>query len=103
MRSLIIFCVIFLVSCNAALPDEKLLMDDCYSRHVKELKEKIYEKCRQDQIARADAEVDSIVHRLLNADLHDTLNFPARPTRPNRPQSIIGTVDKFDVEAKEEE
>ena len=101
MRSLSLFFIVILCSCNVDLPDEHHLMDECYTRQVKELKKKIYDKCRQDQIARADIEVDSIVHRLLNADLHDTLNFPARPTRPSRPENIIGTVDKFDVKGKE--
>lgn len=102
MRSIGLFIIIFFCSCSAELPDEQQLTDEFYQQHLKALKKKIYNRCRDDQIAKANIKVDSIVHRLLNADLHDTLNFPARPMKPTRPENIIGTVKKFEVEAKEE-
>lgn len=98
MRRTVLFFLVFLVSCSVELPDKKKLVDEYYQLKVDNLRSSINEKCRQDQIAKADADVDSIVHRLLNADLHDTLNFPARPTRPLRPENIIGTVKKFEIE-----
>jgi len=98
MRVLWITGILFLLSCSAELPDTDLLIEEYYQNKVEDLRKTINEKCKRDQISKADAEVDSIVHRLLNADLHDTLNFPSRPTRPIRPPNIIGTVDKFEVE-----
>jgi hypothetical protein len=94
----VFFFLVFLVSCSVELPDKEQLIEEYYQVKVENLRTTIIEKCRKEQIARADADVDSIVHRLLNADLHDTLNFPPRPTRPVRPDPIIGTVQKFDLE-----
>ncbi len=99
MRCTLLFSIlVFLVGCTVELPDKEKLVDEYYQIKVDNLRATTIDKCKKEQIARADADVDSIVHRLLNADLHDTLNFPARPARPTRPDPIIGTVQKFDLE-----
>lgn len=99
-----LFCSITMVvvmvcffSCTTELPDRQLLIDEIYSARVKQVEIEKRGDCRKKQLERAEAKVDSILHSLLNADLHDTLNFPARPQKPLRPDPIIGTVKKFDL------
>ena len=89
--------VIAVCSCTPELPDKELLVQGYYELKVNELKSSMKDKCRNEELERATEEVDSIIHRLMNLDLHDTLNFPSRRVRPSKPDHIIGTVAKFDT------
>jgi len=102
MKTLIpvFFVAVFLsvLSCAPDLPDKKELIEEIYSARVDQARIQKDADCRQKQLEKAEAKVDSILHSLLNADLHDTLNFPSRPLKPHKPDHIIGTVEKFEVE-----
>lgn len=90
--SIIIFC-----SCGPELPDGDKLINEIYYARVKEYEAQKAKDCKQKAIAAAEEHVDSIVHRMLNADLVDSLDFPTKPLKPSRPKSIIGKVDKFEI------
>jgi len=90
--------LLLVVSCTTDLPDRDLLIKEIYDARVEQVKLQKNADCRSAQLKKAEAKVDSILHSLLNADLHDTLNFPSRPLKPSKPEHIIGTVGKFEVE-----
>lgn len=91
--------LLFVVSCTTDLPNRDLLIKEIYDARVEQVRLQKNADCRSAQLEKAEAKVDSILHSLLNADLHDTLNFPSRPIKPSRPKHIIGTVDKFEVDS----
>ena len=95
------YCLYFFVicsfSCSPDLPDRNKVIEDLYNKRVQKLKKDKMSICRKNMLELATANVDSIVHELLNKDLNDTLYFPSRPIRPETPEHIIGTVKKFDL------
>lgn len=99
MRALIILLILTpLFSCGPDLPDGDLIIKELYNERVAEYISQKDRDCRKDAIADAEEHVDSIVHRMLNADLVDSLAFPNRPVKPVRPKPIIGKVQKFELE-----
>lgn len=99
-KRLSILLLLVLGSCSPELPDSQSLIDELLESKVSDYKAKKNKECRNDALADAEAHVDSIVHRLLNLDLIDTIDFPSKPMRPRAPKHIIGTVDKFEVNGK---
>lgn len=99
MRTLMFLLILIpLFSCGPDLPDGDLLIKELYDQRVSEyISQKDFD-CRTEAIADAEEHVDSIVHRMLNADLVDSLAFPNRPVKPVRPKPIIGKVQKFELE-----
>lgn len=98
----IFFSILLLLafsSCGPDLPDSQTIIDEILDQKISDFKAKKNAECRSDALADAEAHVDSIVHRLLNFDLIDTLDFPSKPRRPRAPKHIIGTVDKFKVDS----
>lgn len=89
MRLLLpILCIFLLSSCKKE-KIEKLVLEDLieekkaafFIEKEKECKEKAYEEARN--------YVDSLANKWVQDDLLDTINFPARPTRPERPSDIL--------------
>ncbi len=97
MKFLIVISILICVSCTHGSHDHQTIIDEIYNAKVQDLRQQKLNDCREKQIEKANEKVDSIVHQLLNADLLDTLSFPAKPIKPPTPEHIIGTVKKFDV------
>lgn len=102
MKLLLSISIIFLVSCSIDLPSHQEVIDEIYNAKVADLKKQKLKDCKTKQIEKANEKVDSILHKLLNTDLLDTVSFPARPVKPPKPKHIIGTVEKFDVTPEKE-
>ncbi len=83
-------------ACKPELPDADTLIKEIYESRVTEYRNQKIRECQQKAITNAENVVDSIVHGMLQLGLADTISFPARPTRPNTPDHILGTVKKFD-------
>ncbi len=98
MKLIVYICLVtlFVSSCKPELPDTDLLVKEIYDRRVAEYKNKKIRECQQKAITNAENVVDSIVHGMLQLGLADTISFPAKPARPNSPDHILGTVNKFD-------
>jgi len=96
-----IITVLSLTSCGKDLPDREEVKQRYYDAKVSKLIRQREKVCRQDAIEAAQAEVDSLMDRWINATLFDTLNFPNKPSKPTSPGHIIDKVSKFDVEGKD--
>lgn len=99
MRLLFVICLLLtFAACGPELPDGPLLIQEILDARIKEHIHQKDNDCKADALADAEEHVDSIVHKMLNADLVDSLEFPSRPVKPHRPDGIIGKVQKFEVE-----
>ncbi len=96
IHCLTIVLLFVFAGCKQILPDKQQVIEKLYNAKVKSLKDKKDRKCQKAAIAEATLQVDSIIHKLLNKDLLDTLSFPSRPIKPPTPKSIIGTVDRWE-------
>jgi len=92
--------VLFVFGCSPDLPDRNELVQSMYDQKVKSLKAKKDAICKDNLLDKAIADVDSLVHHLINRDLMDTLDFPGKPIKPSAQKHIIGEVEKFKVDNK---
>jgi len=86
------------MSCGPELPDTQTIVDELYAKKKAVFVSKKLSDCKLEAIEAAEAHVDSIVHQLLNADLVDRIVFPVKPSRPEAPDHIIGTVKRWEQE-----
>ena len=98
MKLLYLIAFLTLVSCGPDLPNGDKLIQEILDARIAEHISQKDKDCRAEALADAEEHVDSIVHKMLNADLVDSLEFPSRPVKPLRPDGIIGKVQKFEVE-----
>ena len=99
----ILIITLMALACNPELPDSAILIKEICDKRVAEYKNQRLKECRQEAISEAETVVDSIVHNMLQLGLADTIYFPAKPTRPNSPDHILGTVNKFDPNIDQEQ
>lgn len=92
--------VLFLLACSPELPDTDSVVQEIYAVKVEKLNQNKWNDCLDNIAKDAKNDLDSIVHRLMKADIMDTIDFPSRPVRPNSPDHIIGSVKRFEVETK---
>ncbi len=97
MKLLHLIALLSLVSCSPDLPDGDHLIKEILDARIAEHIRQKDNDCKAEALSDAEAHVDSIVYKMLNADLVDSLKFPSRPVKPLRPDGIIGKVQKFDV------
>jgi len=81
-------CFLLLISCSKE-KIEKLVLTDLMEEKKAEFFKKEEEECKQKAYEEARKYVDSLANRWVQDDLIDTINFPARPTRPKRPDDIL--------------
>ena len=96
----IILGFIFWAACQSSLPNKEATIDTFYQLKVEELLDQKDQECKREIYSEAKTALDSIVHKLLNADLMDTIDFPDKPVKPTKPKHVIGTVDKFELPDK---
>lgn len=99
MRLLFVISLVLLVSCKKPLPDQDVLAKEFYDRKVAELYREIDDKCRSEAYRNAELHVDNLVDQWINSTIQDTVNFPPKPLKPVRPEPIMGTVEKFDLDS----
>ena len=97
--SLYLICILMclLTACVEPL-DEQAIIDKRIESKIAEYKEKRFSDCRRKAAEEAEAYVDSLIVNWVGSEVIDTITVPNRPARPQRPDDIIGTVKKFDIE-----
>lgn len=88
--------ILSMTSCIDPLDEEKIV-NDRINQRIKEYEVSRLEKCRQIASEEAEFFVDSLIANWVGNEVMDTVTFPDRPTRPDRPDDIIGTVKKFEI------
>jgi len=82
---LILSCLLFFpVSCTKSELTKLSYEEMVEKKFRKSINERL-NICKDEAIANAEVKVDSIIDRLLTTDLIDTLDFPQKPVRPERP------------------
>lgn len=89
------------MSCTGNLPDGDALSASLYDQKLMALNAEADQDCRTRAIAEAEIFVDSLVDQWINADLMDTIDFPAKPVKPEAPEPVIGVMEKFDIDSLE--
>ncbi len=87
----------FIVACVEPI-DEQSIIDARITKKTKEYAERRVKECRREAQDQAETYVDSLIANYVGTEVIDTFTFPDRPVRPERPDPIIGTVKKFEVE-----
>ena len=95
----ILLVIATMVGCVEPL-DEAAIKAERIEKKRKEYHIKRLNQCKQEAIEEAEFYVDSLIASWIGHEVMDTISFPNRPIRPNRPADIIGTVPKFDIENK---
>ena len=85
--------------CAPDMPDRDDLIDLMYEKRKAQLFASKDAECLERAVADAEAHVDSLIDQWINADLMDTLVFPDKPVKPEAPEHIIGTVQRFDKDS----
>jgi len=85
--SYIIFLLVF-VSCNKEQA-ERLVLEDLMAERKQAYLDKKEKECKEKAFEEARQYVDSLVNKWVQDDLIDTINFPTRPVRPERPEDIL--------------
>ncbi len=96
---LVIILSFLAFSCTGALPDKDELINQFYIEKLMSLHNEADASCRIRAIENAELFVDSLVDQWINADLLDTVLFPAKPLKPQAPDPIIGTVEPFELDS----
>jgi len=95
MRILLFISLLTFMSCSQELPDRNELIEEYYNESRDALLDRRMRDCIRSAENAAQVRVDSLIDRLINTNLFDTLNFPAKPIKPATPEHIIDKVSKF--------
>jgi len=93
--------LIFLISCNQELPDKKVLVKQYYDVKKNEFLSKKDINCKKEIRELAENKLDSIIDQIVKDRLLDSIAFPQRPDKPEKPDHIIDKVKKFNIDQKE--
>jgi len=84
----ILFCLLSFYSCkNDKI--ERLDFQELIDKRYEKLINKGISECKLDAENEAEKKVDSLIDKLLKKDLIDSISFPEKPIRPDRPENII--------------
>ena len=95
MRILFIILIFTFISCGQELPDRKELIDYYYNEKRDALLERRKRDCIRSAKNAAEVKVDAEIDQWINVKLFDTLDFPAKPVKPDVPEHVIDKVSKF--------
>lgn len=94
----LILLLIIVTSLGCVEPlDEVTIKAERLKKKSEEYRLKRINECKQEAAEQAEFYVDSLIASWVGHEVMDTITFPDRPTRPTRPDDIIGTVQKFDI------
>lgn len=83
------FCLlIFFQNCSQDKIQRLDFEEIVNNRYNKFINERIVE-CKLEAEQKAESRVDSVIDKLLKKDLIDSISFPEKPVRPERPEDII--------------
>ena len=99
MRTALAIVCLILCSCSSELPDKNKLIDKYYEGFVDQLRQEKLDECREDVLAEAQTQIDSLIDTWVNAELFDTIRFPSKPFKPVKPEAIINKFDKFPIDS----
>jgi|GEM_PF-1588379 len=88
----------FLVSCNQELPVKKNLVEQYYEVKKNEFLRKKDENCKKEIREIAENQLDSIIDQYVKDRLLDSISFPQKPFKPQKPDHIIDKVNRFDLD-----
>ena len=95
----ILVLALFCLSCRSELPDKKELI----AKNLESLHENLFlEKdndCKERALIAAETHLDSVIDQWINTGFMDTISFPVKPLKPQKPEHILGTFKKFDVDS----
>lgn len=94
--SLFLIATCTLTACVEPI-DEQAIIDARIAKKVKDYKARRLKECKIKASDRAETYVDSLIANWVGSEVMDTIAFPDRPPRPERPDAILGTVKKFDI------
>ena len=83
------------MSCGQELPDRDELIEQYYNERRVALLARRKRDCIKSAEIAAEIQVDSLIDRWINVKLFDTLNFPAKPIKPETPEHVIDKVSKL--------
>ncbi len=95
---IIFFVVIMLCACHRDIPDRDQLINENLTAMEKEFFDNKDRGCQERALFAAETHLDSVIDQWINTGFMDTLVFPRIPKRPSRPEHIIGTVRKFNLD-----
>ena len=80
--------LIFFSSCKKEKM-QRLTLADVVEEQKAEYLRKLEKKCKNEAYVEAAFYVDSLANKWVSDDLLDSLDFPSKPTRPERPDDIL--------------
>ncbi len=87
-RVFIIACLLVFSACEKD-KTPKLVLEEVMAEKKKKFLEEKKEECKQKAFEEARQYVDSLANKWVQDDLLDTIDFPSRPVRPERPEDIL--------------
>lgn len=94
-----LLCILFLFSCSGERLDKNMLVRDYYNERVSVFVNEKEELCKERIRLEAQQKIDSLIDTWVNAELIDTILFPSKPRKPNRPPDIIDSYQSFDIDS----
>jgi len=98
MKIFLFISMLLLTACKSEGPDMDALVLQYYTERQFDLKKERFEICQDEIRSEAKSSIDSLIDTWVNAELIDTLSFPARPRKPIRPEAIIDKFEKFSLD-----
>ena len=89
--------ILFLTSCRQDFPDKKTLVEKYYESKKNEFLKKKDEACKKEIKELAENQLDSIIDQYVKDRLLDSISFPLRPIKPQKPNHIIDEVERFEL------
>jgi len=83
-----ILILFFLPACEKKQVNEIFFDEEIKKRYAVFLKTE-ERKCKLDAESEADRYIDSVIDRWIKKELIDTIDFPLKPLRPDRPDNLI--------------
>lgn len=93
--------LIFLFSCNQSLPDKNVLTEKYYQAKRDAFLLKKENECKKEIQELAESQLDSVIDQYIKDRLLDSIAFPAKPYKPNKPPHILDKVQRFEISKTE--
>lgn len=88
-------------SCNQDMPDKDALVNKYYNAKKQDFLLKKENECKREIQELAESQLDSIIDQYIKDRLLDSINFPPKPFKPNKPPHILDKVQRFEINESE--
>ena len=92
--SFVMYTCMLIGACTQPL-DEQAIVKARFNHKAREYAIQKNKECHIKAYEAANVYVDSIIQEFIGREVLDTIHFPKKPQRPEKPDHIIGTVKKF--------